>query len=163
MHNLLSSSGKFSLTRIKRSARSVVRVAGFELWLTAELPASASDIRHSDVFPNATHSPRVSDHEFQRSYEVTRSNALADRYRCHELWQLIAETAKLNTGDVIEVGVWRGGTGALVAKGVDRVVDETARRIPEYPICGTRPAIGWSGTRPRPETSQSPDSIRLTV
>jgi O-methyltransferase len=49
-------------------------------------------------------------------YDAVKHNTLVDRYRCYELWQLVSEAAKLDGGDLIEVGVWRGGTGALIAK-----------------------------------------------
>lgn len=41
---------------------------------------------------------------------------LVDKYRCFELWKLVEQAAKLPSGALIEVGVWRGGTGALIAK-----------------------------------------------
>ena len=40
---------------------------------------------------------------------------MVDMYRCFELWQLINESAK-SDGSIIEIGVWRGGTGCLIAK-----------------------------------------------
>jgi len=39
-----------------------------------------------------------------------------DEFRCFELWKLVEQSAKLQTGDVIEIGVWRGGTGVIIAK-----------------------------------------------
>ena len=39
-----------------------------------------------------------------------------DKYRCYDLWSLVAEASKLKKGSLIEVGVWRGGSGALIAK-----------------------------------------------
>ncbi|HTP32842.1 MAG TPA: TylF/MycF/NovP-related O-methyltransferase [Candidatus Acidoferrales bacterium] len=112
MHDPSGTAG-FSL---KHLAKSVIRSAGYELRRTAELPAHAPDIRHAEVSPNATYSPWLADEEFQKVYEGIRGNTLVDRYRCYELWQLIAETAKLESGDVLEVGVWRGGTGVLMAQ-----------------------------------------------
>ncbi len=41
---------------------------------------------------------------------------LVDKYRCFELWKLIEQVSKLEEGSIIEIGVWRGGTGALIAK-----------------------------------------------
>ncbi len=40
-----------------------------------------------------------------------------DRYRCYELWQLVRQALKV-PGDVLEAGVWRGGTGVLLARRV---------------------------------------------
>jgi O-methyltransferase len=42
---------------------------------------------------------------------------LVDKYCCWELWSLIAQTCRLS-GDCIEIGVWRGGTGCLIAQRV---------------------------------------------
>jgi O-methyltransferase len=41
-------------------------------------------------------------------------DTLVDHMRCYELWQLIPQVVALD-GCLIEVGVWRGGTGALIA------------------------------------------------
>jgi O-methyltransferase len=41
---------------------------------------------------------------------------LVDRYRAFNLWQLAAETRKLGPGHIIEVGSWRGGMAALMAR-----------------------------------------------
>jgi len=35
-------------------------------------------------------------------------------YRCYELWHLLGQVIDLG-GDVLEVGVWRGGTGCMLA------------------------------------------------
>jgi O-methyltransferase len=109
-------SGSSVRLSLKRITKSVLRAAGYELRRTAEVPPYEPGIRHAEVCPNATYSPWLADQEFQTVYERIRNNTLVDRYRCYELWQLIAESAKLSTGDVIEVGVWRGGTGALLAR-----------------------------------------------
>lgn len=102
--------------RLKQAAKRAVHKAGFEIRSTKEVPPYEPGIRHAEVFPAATYSPWLSDDEFGRIYEVVRENTLVDRYRCYELWQLVEETAKLPEGDLIEVGVWRGGTGAILAR-----------------------------------------------
>jgi O-methyltransferase len=66
------------------------------------------------VEPRATYAPWQTDTEFNRINAITREQTLVDRYRSYELWQLAAEAVKL-PGDVLEVGVWQGGTGALIA------------------------------------------------
>ena len=40
------------------------------------------------------------------------ANTLVDVWRCHELWSLVGELREM-PGAILEVGVWRGGTGAL--------------------------------------------------
>lgn len=70
---------------------------------------------HEMAFPVSTYAPWLADEEFQDVFGQVRRNTLVDVWRCHELWLLLAELADV-PGDVIEVGVWRGGTGALMAE-----------------------------------------------
>jgi O-methyltransferase len=69
---------------------------------------------HSIVIPEATYSPWSDDKEFASAFESIRQNTLVDIYRAYELWTLVRETSCLG-GDILEVGVWRGGTGCLMA------------------------------------------------
>jgi O-methyltransferase len=71
--------------------------------------------RYTNVFPEASYAPWLSDSEFQLWYGKIAPNTLVDQYRCFELWELVAQMGSLQ-GDLIEVGVWRGGTGALIAR-----------------------------------------------
>jgi O-methyltransferase len=66
------------------------------------------------VSPQATYRPWTKDSEFQRVYSAIRSSTLVDEYRCFELWNLVEQSAKLERGALIEIGAWRGGTGALI-------------------------------------------------
>ncbi|MBL0202826.1 MAG: methyltransferase [Candidatus Microthrix parvicella] len=70
--------------------------------------------------PTATLSPWYDDQAFLATYEAVVDNTLVDIYRCWDLWAALAQVAEV-PGDVLEVGVWRGGTGALMA--------ERARRL----------------------------------
>jgi O-methyltransferase len=67
------------------------------------------------VCPGATFAPWARDEEFTRVFEAIRESTLIDRYRCFELWQLL-EQVRDTPGDVLEVGVWRGGSAALIAR-----------------------------------------------
>ncbi len=67
--------------------------------------------------PNATYSPWKGDKKFLSIYEKIKENTLVDIYRCYELWQLIEQAQKVNANaGVIEVGTWRGGTAAIMAR-----------------------------------------------
>jgi len=77
-------------------------------------PQRESQLPHDAVLPRATYAPWLDDGDFKRVYTAIKPHTLVDVYRCHELWWLVAETAGLE-GDILEVGVWRGGTGALMA------------------------------------------------
>ena len=50
-----------------------------------------------------------------RTFEAIRKHTLVDIYRCYELWQVVDQLSDI-PGDLLEVGVWRGGSGALIAK-----------------------------------------------
>ena len=67
------------------------------------------------MLASATYSPWNLDKEFNAAYSGVRDATLVDKYRCFELWRLVEQSAKLETGALIEIGVWRGGTAALTA------------------------------------------------
>jgi O-methyltransferase len=69
---------------------------------------------HTTVYPTLTYSPWRADDGFQRVWRTIRKNTLVDEWRCWELWTLLGELRHV-PGGIIEVGVWRGGTGALMA------------------------------------------------
>ncbi len=52
---------------------------------------------------------------FLDAYAAIADATFVDIYRCFELWTLVEQVAKL-PGHLIEIGVWRGGTGALIAQ-----------------------------------------------
>jgi O-methyltransferase len=70
---------------------------------------------HSLMVAEATYSPWLADFPFQEVFHEVQSHTLVGIQRCYELWHLMGQVQHLD-GDVIEVGVWRGGTGALLAK-----------------------------------------------
>lgn len=69
---------------------------------------------HSAAYPLATYSPWLVDPEFHDVYQAVREHTLVDVWRCWELWSLLGELRDI-PGALVEVGVWRGGTGALMA------------------------------------------------
>jgi O-methyltransferase len=71
--------------------------------------------RYGAIMTEATYSPWNKDDEFQATVEAIKSHTLVDSYRCYELWSLVDMVADCE-GDLLEVGVWRGGTGALIAR-----------------------------------------------
>jgi O-methyltransferase len=70
---------------------------------------------HTTIYPTLTYSPWRGDDAFQRTWKTIRKNTLVDEFRCWELWSLLSELRDV-PGAVIEVGVWRGGSGALMAE-----------------------------------------------
>lgn len=73
----------------------------------------AQDVPHSRVLPIATYSPWKNDTKFRNVYEIAKDYTLVDEYRMFELYQLASQAAK-SEGDFLEVGVWRGGSSAIV-------------------------------------------------
>ncbi len=76
------------------------------------------NILHHRVLPHATYAPWISDQAFEDIYQKIEPSTLVDIYRCYELWQLSKQSLSV-AGDILEVGVWRGGTGALIAQAVN--------------------------------------------
>jgi O-methyltransferase len=79
-----------------------------------EYQSPSKDFRYSVVIPGASYSPWLSDAAFQAAYGILKPNTMVDLYRCYELWTLAGQCARLG-GDILEVGVWRGGSGCLMA------------------------------------------------
>lgn len=57
----------------------------------------------------------LNDPAFMATKGKTDSYTLVDVLRRHELWSLVGQSGKLAPGNYVEVGVWRGGTGLLIA------------------------------------------------
>lgn len=71
------------------------------------------NIPHSIIYPRANYSPWINDDKFQSIFNIAKEYSLVDEYRMYELYQLSAQASLLN-GDFIEVGVWRGGSSAVI-------------------------------------------------
>jgi O-methyltransferase len=76
------------------------------------------ELPHGIISPRATYSPWLVDVPFRELYEGIKPYTKVDVYRCYELWQLAQEVRRLK-GNYLEVGVWRGGTGAIIAAAAD--------------------------------------------
>lgn len=94
--------------------------------------------KQSLLFPKSTYSPWLNDELFIKTYDAIKDNTLVDIYRCYELWQ-ISKRLKNSTAAIIEVGVWRGGTAALLAKANDN-------NSPVY-LCDTFEGVAKAGEK----------------
>jgi len=73
------------------------------------------ELRYEEVRPNATYAPWLEDADFQAAHLAVHHNTMVDHLRLFELWRLVEQAVRL-PGDIIEVGVWRGGSGCLMAR-----------------------------------------------
>lgn len=72
--------------------------------------------KYDTIYTSSLYSPWNTDDEFISVYNIIKENTLVDVRRCYEMWELMEQTIKLQPGIFLEVGVWRGGTGILMAK-----------------------------------------------
>ena len=94
-------------TTSKRLLQGLFNRGGYHL---IRLPSG----RLYESIPLTTYAPWNASAEFRAVWTAIQNNTLVDIFRCWELWQLVGQAQKLS-GSFIEVGVWRGGTGALIA------------------------------------------------
>lgn len=67
------------------------------------------------IFPKNTYNPWFDDEKFMEIYsKYVKPNTLVDIYRSYELW-CISNRIRNENGSIIEIGVWKGGTGFLLA------------------------------------------------
>lgn len=108
MKNLDSSNQQFldSLRSERRDLLNRLRQTRFST-LKAGYP-------QAQIVPYSSYSPWLEDHDFIAKYDRVKAFTLVDIYRCYELFALTRQALRLN-GQMVEVGVWRGGTAALIA------------------------------------------------
>jgi len=99
---------------LKSTIKSVVGQMGYQVTKLAR-PTVIDGLYYEPITPRASYAPWHADQLFMETYGQIQNNTLVDLYRCWELWSLVRQSAKLD-GDLIEIGVWRGGTGAILAK-----------------------------------------------
>ncbi|NKB25536.1 MAG: hypothetical protein GKR87_14390 [Kiritimatiellae bacterium] len=98
---------------IKKSRRLIRDLAykmGYEI--TPKVLTDGND--YHEIKPTSTYSPWYKDKLFIETYEKIKPYTLVDVYRYYELWSLVQQSSKLS-GGIIEIGVFRGGSGALIA------------------------------------------------
>jgi O-methyltransferase len=78
-----------------------------------ELASLRDGFPHEQILPKATYAPWRADAAFIKLYEKVRGNTLIDVYRLYELYELAGSPAA-SAGDFLEVGVWRGGSAAII-------------------------------------------------
>ena len=77
-------------------------------WVCADLPYQ--DTRHP-----ARYAPWNDDEDFKSVHRAIKDLTNVNFYRLWELWTLVRQSAKVE-GALIEIGVRRGGSGALIAR-----------------------------------------------
>ncbi|HSX37333.1 MAG TPA: TylF/MycF/NovP-related O-methyltransferase [Chlamydiales bacterium] len=96
--------------KCRNAIRSVIRKFGYDLIRFPKLDGPYEKIQVKSYY-----APWKGDLEFQNCFSMIQTHSLVDQHRCYELWELCGQSAKLD-GALLEIGVWRGGTGALIAK-----------------------------------------------
>lgn len=99
---------------LKRLIRRAANRFGYEIIrapiILTELPPGYGAIQTM-----SNYCPWLFDMEFMEAFRKIEEFTLVDLYRCYELWKAVEQSAKLEKGSILEVGVWRGGTAALLA------------------------------------------------
>jgi O-methyltransferase len=96
---------------IKRRSRELLYRLGYKV---DRIPFTRREA-YECINPTADYAPWNVDPVFREVYQRIEPATFVDKYRCYELWWLVAQSAKLASGALLEVGVWRGGTGAIIA------------------------------------------------
>ncbi len=102
-----------TLRMLKRKVQSLLLRFGYDIRRVPP-PGPRDTQEHGEVRPLARYSPWRTDREFRRIYSLISPSTLVDEYRCYELWRLAKQMEHL-AGLFIEIGVWKGGTGCLIA------------------------------------------------
>lgn len=92
---------------------------GFEKFLFFSLKKAFGVKLKENVYsvqiPENFYSPWLADSAFHRVKKIIRDYTFLDDYKLYEIWKAVEQVKHLE-GDILEVGVWRGGSGCLIAK-----------------------------------------------
>ncbi|MCX5829581.1 MAG: class I SAM-dependent methyltransferase [Deltaproteobacteria bacterium] len=101
---------------MKQLIKQIAHSLGFHISRLPKVDKKKLIQEYELVTPNAEYSPWNIDASFVETYNIIKPFTMVDQYRCFELWRLIEESSKWQCGSILEIGAWRGGTGALIAK-----------------------------------------------
>ena len=88
---------------------------------------------------NSTYAPWHDDEKFRMAYDAVLGHTFVDQYKCYELWEQLGQLREVD-GDILEVGVWRGGTGVLMARRAQQLgLDAVAH------LCDTFEGVAHAG------------------
>jgi O-methyltransferase len=94
----------------------------------------------SVLIPFATYSPWLTDAAFLEDDAEVKGQSVVDIYRRYALVQLVRQTTAKVSGDILEVGVFEGGTGCLMALTAQRVGSDA-----EVFLCDTYASVVKAG------------------
>lgn len=98
------------MNAIKRFIQRMINIFGYKL---VSIERNLENDVYTVLQPKAKYSPWNENKDFLAIYQKIQQNTLVDIYRCYELFDLLNYIK--NDGIILEIGVWRGGTGALIA------------------------------------------------
>jgi O-methyltransferase len=107
------------LERIYKAARRAVR---WRLrWVQRDYHARlhGMEFSYQSIIRNQAYAPWMTDTDFHAVYDRVRGHTMVGVERCYELWDLMHNPGAAS-GAVVEVGVWRGGTAAILAAALAR-------------------------------------------
>jgi O-methyltransferase len=126
---------------LKAVIRALVSRLGYQIIRGGPPIQPTPDSPWGTIIPWASYSPWANDSHFVETYRAIQGDTLVDLYRCYELWDLVGQSRHLE-GALIEIGVWRGGTGGLIAKRAEL----TGIREPVY-LCDTFAGVVKASSR----------------
>jgi O-methyltransferase len=106
---------------IKNILKKIYSVTGIHIIKRSKYNGSTrfniDDLSYDVAMPSANYAPWHADKEFANIYSEIKNYTLVDVYRCFELWELVQKVHSINNNaHIIEIGVWRGGTAAVMAR-----------------------------------------------
>lgn len=102
------------IEQLKKSILNLIKWLGY---IVIKIRVSDNPL-YELIVTGSTYAPWNQDNNFNETFNLAKSHTLVDKYRSYELWDLVKNVKKV-PGELIEIGVWRGGTGVLIAKSAE--------------------------------------------
>jgi O-methyltransferase len=112
--------------KFQKRVQALLQKAGYYVYVPAKINGKVEfevgEFSYGPLIPNSNFCPWQNDNDFKETFKKISDHTLVDVYKGYELWKLADEVLKLSDNlNFIEIGVWRGGTGALLSKRMQRM------------------------------------------
>ncbi|KKK80144.1 hypothetical protein LCGC14_2826420 [marine sediment metagenome] len=122
------------ISKVNLGIRQTAKKYGYDLTIRRINTIEEKKI-YAPIRVQATYNPWNENKQFTETYNKIKNNTTLDKARLYTLWELTKQVKNME-GSIIEIGCWKGGSGAIIAKSAEQAkIKETIYLIDTFKGC----------------------------